>query len=272
MANKFVVDLLNTQIENALRTANSLIGVEHHGMRGRLNEIVVEKLIKPLLPPTWEIATGIVCSNNGEISNSQSGQEDILIYDPNFLPPILKEKEQTILPIEAVLAIIEVKSTLTSTGITQAISHSSKIKSKPTTWTIGKGTAKALHQFRYPLYHIYGFRSDLTGENKTEWDRLEELQNKSGSTIPVINSICVADSTAVIQDYRVTDRLKKLPNGEEELRKLRLLLGQSASLKSTDISTVYTQKWLTALVDFTKASHQTRVKKMTTPNLMSYFI
>ena len=289
MANSLAISLLSTDIENALRTADSFFNVEHDHTRGRLREIVIDQLIKPLLPPTWEVTTGIVCCNDGTVSDrAQSGQEDILIYDPNFLPPLLKKKEQSILPIESVIAVIEVKSRLTATDFSQAVKHSAQIREMPSTWELESRAAKMLDQFRHPAYHIFGFESDIPGDKKTEWDRLVEAHKKHSLVKPVINSVCAARTCLATQDYRITNKLQILggvhSSTQGNFEKINMLLPeltekipQMAEFAST-LSENHKQfgiarlprNWLVQVLDFPRVAHESRVKKMKSPNLMTY--
>lgn len=290
MANDLAISLLDAEIENTLRSAESYSNVEHAHTRGRLREIVIDQLLKPLLPPTWDVTTGIICCNDGTISDrAQSGQEDILIYDPNFLPPLLKKKEQAILPIESVIAVIEVKSKLTATDINQAVKHSAQIRKMPSTWQREPGTAKMIDQFAYPAYHIFSFESDLPGDKKTEWDRIVESHEKNSQIKPVINSVCSAQTCLAIHDYRITDKLKILGSVHKstntEFEKINKLLSdltekipeakelteiQTGNLKQFGIAKL-TRTWLLQVLDFTRAAHEIRLKKMKSPNLMTYF-
>lgn len=85
--------------------------IPHQGVKGRAREsIVFEQYLKPYIPPRYAISTGLIF----DIENNTSRQQDLVIFD-EFNTPVLKDlsTEKLFFP-ESILAVIEVKSTLTS--------------------------------------------------------------------------------------------------------------------------------------------------------------
>ena len=85
---------------------NRLIG--HNGEMGRANELALAELLKSLLPTSVGIGTGVVIDSSG----SRSAQSDLIVYDRNLQPQLLAQSTQLLFPIETVLAVIEVKTTV----------------------------------------------------------------------------------------------------------------------------------------------------------------
>ena len=80
----------------------------HAGLKGQLREILVRELLRPLPPLDFVLATGQVVSAYGDVSD----QVDIGACDRRLVPPILFESVSGVLPLEAKLFVVEVKSTL----------------------------------------------------------------------------------------------------------------------------------------------------------------
>lgn len=298
MSNKLVVDLLNGQIAAALSRCESVAAVGHAGVRGAMREAVAISLIEPLLPPTWKLTSGIVASREGlnsrgaEGSDSgtedQSGQEDLIIYDPSFLPPLFLLGDQEVVPVEAVVAIVEVKSTITASGWAQAIEHANLIRRMSSGWKPHKGLSPTLSQFTHPTYHVFALDTDLSGSGKSDWDRLLAAHKKLKTSIPVIHSFCVVNKEFGVQDYRRPNEFTNLVSNpistataKANLKEVSELLQESAvkemvepALKQIDKSLQHTdiRSWLVSFVDFLKAAHEVRTKKMSTPNLIEYMI
>lgn len=112
-------------IRHALDKCEEVAPISHRGTKGRLRELFVQDLLKPHLPAGLRVSTGIVVDHRG----MQSGQEDIVVFDTSVMPPVLEQGEVVFVPIEATLAVIEVKSVLDQRAIQQAQSHATVIKS-----------------------------------------------------------------------------------------------------------------------------------------------
>src|SRR5262249_30239365 len=80
----------------------------HAGMVGAENELALAELLRQFLPPRFGIEiSGIVVDRFG----AESRQVDIVIYDAVSYPRYLRK----VFPVEVVHAVIEVKTSLTST-------------------------------------------------------------------------------------------------------------------------------------------------------------
>lgn len=83
----------------------------HWGEDGRFKEIILRDCIKSKLPNNVKIGTGFVVGNY-DITK----QIDLIVYRAE-IPPLFKKDEFVILPKEAVLGIVEVKTKLCSINI-----------------------------------------------------------------------------------------------------------------------------------------------------------
>lgn len=85
----------------------------HAGLAGAENEIALAALIRDFLPPRFGVeVSGIVIDRFGR----ESRQADIIIYDAHAFPRYLRK----VFPVELVYAVVEVKTTLTSTEAQRA--------------------------------------------------------------------------------------------------------------------------------------------------------
>ena len=169
--------LMRARVLGALKTARATAGISHSGVKGRVREILISELFRPLFPKDVSIASGLITDFKGRLST----QQDIIIFDGSIVPPISFDASAAIIPIEAVLYTIEVKSELTMQELRQA--HKS---------------AKELAAFTY-LDHgqpnvlatsvLFALGSDLNSDPLNEAKRYVEV---CGGEAPFLKEICVA--------------------------------------------------------------------------------
>lgn len=126
---------MSARIEVAVAQARAFRQHPNPWTRGRLREITLQEVLRPMLPPSWGIGTGFVVDATGETTQrdqadmKMSGQEDIIIYSREQLPEFWRFQEQLLVPVESCLGVIEVKSKLTLEDLTATLDHSDKVAS-----------------------------------------------------------------------------------------------------------------------------------------------
>ena len=101
---------INGELMSIKDRVRSLIGDANWGEDGRYREAILKNVISRFLPKKYSVGTGFVINKNKEITK----QIDIIIYD-NSSPVLFSEGDFVIVLASTVKAIIEVKSTITST-------------------------------------------------------------------------------------------------------------------------------------------------------------
>ncbi|MEW5940464.1 MAG: DUF6602 domain-containing protein, partial [Chloroflexota bacterium] len=110
--------------EKMLIDFKATANIPHQGVKGRAREsIVFEQYLKPYIPPRYAISTGLIF----DIDGNSSRQQDLVIFD-EFNTPVLKdlEAEKIFFP-ESILAVIEVKSTLTNEEVDDIATKSTSV-------------------------------------------------------------------------------------------------------------------------------------------------
>lgn len=174
-----------SSIEHALREARDAASHDHPGIRGRIREIVVERLIKPLLPHAYAAGTGTIVDGAG----GTSGETDIIVYDRDLLPPILYSDRDGVFPVESALFAIEVKSRLTAHELRDSLRKVGRIDRL--SYSSGIHDERGMPQSHYfqkiqPL--LFAFASDLEETGKSELDRYMEVDPSPDASIP---NLCV---------------------------------------------------------------------------------
>jgi hypothetical protein len=174
------------KIGAALDEARIYDRVEHSGTRGRLREFLIQELIKPLLPPVWEVSTGVLVDHTGAKAENQSGQENSLIYSHELIP-------SGILPVEACLADVEVKTALNAKAVSASIDHSRRSRSLATTYqkvSDGRSFSWPEELAQRSLYSVFALGTDLKTGASAEWTRVEAEHRNAGLELPLLFALC----------------------------------------------------------------------------------
>jgi hypothetical protein len=121
--------------------------------------------------------------------DQQSRQQDIILFDPSVLPPLLYNQGPAVVPIEAVLATIEVKSRLTAAGCGEAGNGAQSLYelSMLAGFQDESGAWKD-EQLRAPLAILFTLTSDLA-PSSSEADRYAAACPGAA----LVRTICVAN-------------------------------------------------------------------------------
>lgn len=155
-------------IETFIFRAKKASEVEHNGFAGEIREIFLSDLITPFLPNDFNVGTGKIVDRNGNLSK----QTDIVIYNKTKFPPVMFDLTKGIFPIDSVYYAIEVKTTITSREIKDAIKKAESIRSL---------------NGDQPHFLLFGFGSDIQDPKKNNDRFIKALTTKA----PPINICCI---------------------------------------------------------------------------------
>ncbi|MFJ3391329.1 DUF6602 domain-containing protein [Leifsonia aquatica] len=89
--------------------------ISHNGEKGRANEMSVAGFFERVLPEGVGIGTGMVIDHKG----NQSKQSDLVIFEKSGHPRLFSQTDTLIHPVDTVLMVIEVKTTLNSDEVAE---------------------------------------------------------------------------------------------------------------------------------------------------------
>lgn len=186
--NKLYLGMVESIVKKALEDSRVAEGYDNQVLKGRAREIFVSNLLRPFLSKDYEICTGhIIDSQDGH-----SRQIDVIIFDSRLIPPLMLTEGEGIIPYEAVLATIEVKSTLDAEELRKSIENARSVKVLKPNFKEILRRSEIKHS---PICYVFAFGSDLT--QKEEMTRLNEQVDKSNESaleikVPV-SGLCVTD-------------------------------------------------------------------------------
>lgn len=180
MAHQVYLDRIVSYISGAIAEARSVSQINHPGLRGRIREIAVDRIFRPVLPNYVNIGTGKIINP----LNAESPEIDLVFYSKELIAPLMYTERDGLFPIESCFYALEVKSCVTTTELRTSIEKARNLR--------------CIHQLAQPgiqaplidvISAFFAFDSDITS-NRTELERYRELDNEA-NTNPVIRVICV---------------------------------------------------------------------------------
>lgn len=175
------VDKFGTALAYFSLKVRETSNIKHTGAKGTERELNLATFIEDLLPDLYSAAKGEVVDLKGR----KSPQLDVVIFDHMKNFP-LYSGDTIVLPAEALLASVEVKSTLTAAEIKTSQIAARELKSlEPMKRPLGspttQGTTAELRAYRF-LHCLFAYDTDIKPAKwaKTELARL----NKHASTAP----------------------------------------------------------------------------------------
>lgn len=160
--------------------------VKHNSSSGNYHEEILRVVLRNFLTKRYSVKTGFIFKGPQEVSN----QMDIIIVDENAPAAyVFQEGDFAVVMPEAVVAFIEVKTTLSVQKYDQALQN----------------IASAKKLFEYPLAHpgiVFGYQSDLNAQIKMSDDKSATwLVRQSAKDVPTTErSFCGPDAIIWFND------------------------------------------------------------------------
>jgi uncharacterized protein DUF6602 len=165
--------MLKQSVIAALHHAKELFtltaAVHHNGEKGAWREAFVADLLRPLLPTHFAVGSGIVVDAYGY----ESKQTDIIIHDLRRQRPILAAESRGVFPIDSVVAVVEIKSTLAASDYKEIAAAAARFQARSPTnpdglliaasGTLPDGATK------YPMFALFAYGANA---NRDEVERL----------------------------------------------------------------------------------------------------
>lgn len=165
--------------------------LQHHGLKGRFRELLIDNFLAPWLPPYVGCGTGMIIAT--ENKQRRATQDDVILYDRSLSPPIMASlgAPEGIFLYNSVLARIEVKSKLTKAHVTSFVDSSLEIAD------LKFSTKPGCKEGLFGAFNLlFAFESDLTrneGRNNELKRLIDVLKEKSvDPTNGLVSMLCVA--------------------------------------------------------------------------------
>lgn len=128
MAEQYRVDLrgLFERLQKELRASQELVRehASHPGTMGDASEFNWLKLLRDYLPNRYSVDKAFVVDSRGK----RSEQQDLVVYDQQYTPFILKKDGMIFVPAESVYTVLEVKQTLNKAHLDYAAEKAASVR------------------------------------------------------------------------------------------------------------------------------------------------
>lgn len=157
--------------------------INHNGEKGNAREDTFVKYLKTYIPEKFNFSKGIIIDSN----DTQSRQVDVIIHDKFNSSIIFETDTTTMIPIETVYCVVEIKSTLTKAELLKSLKNIESVRRlkkcslSPLTFpTAGLVFAYTADSSLDALYH-----------NVVEFNNSIDIQNQ-------VSCICVLDKGLIV--------------------------------------------------------------------------
>ena len=153
MTNYF--ELVSQELLGKLAQIRAYI-TKHNPTIGVLTEEIVRDFLSTHLPNVVNVEQGFILHDNGSVSK----QVDVLIYDSQAYAPFYRINDIVVVPAESVIAVIEVKTSITKQIFHSVIKYFEALDYLPNARTyLFMFNSKELHQID-SYFHSYKHKGD----------------------------------------------------------------------------------------------------------------
>lgn len=199
-------------IQNHLRNVEKLLLSQadlpnvsnHRASRGSIRENFIREFLMPNLPKNINVVSGEIIDSAG----SRSGQIDCILVDSSLPIVHLGSTNHLLVLAEAVVATIEVKSSLNKAEMLKSLASSCKIKSliRKGKLTYRKGGIETFNPDRNDPIHTYIFGYTGTSLGKLISHVADfahgKVDGRKHSVEEIVDCICVLNKGVLWRDYQ----------------------------------------------------------------------
>lgn len=171
--------IVQAKIDSIITLSEDIKGVNHNPSIGAVRESYLIQFFNELIPNSVSITSGFITDATGKISP----QLDLIVTKKSSLPLFKLKDEVSVVPIESVILVAEIKSNLTTTDLQQIESQVSCITSMTLTGEHGN------ENFIVPNI-ILAYETNIKKETLIDW------MDKNGNTA----SCCTIKNDTFVKD------------------------------------------------------------------------
>jgi hypothetical protein len=169
---------------------------EHKGIRGDERAASLAKFFRERLPDKFGIGKGEAI----DFEDRRTGQLDVIIYDRSSCVPLSAQRENLLLPAEALYAVIEVKSIVNQEELTTSYKAAAKVRAlRPfeSEFVAPRQDGASASDGRVRcMYVIFGYTSNLSNDEdwlEKENQRLASAAVEANAPLDCVDRLIVLD-------------------------------------------------------------------------------
>lgn len=169
---------MQAESQAALQYDNSVL-------KGQAREIFVSNLLRPYLAPSVGVCGGVAIDSYG----AHSRQLDVIVFDRRVVAPSMLRETDGVVPVESILATVEVKSRLDRAELAGAVANARSVKVMRHRYDELEPSPPVKHS---PLCYVFAFASDLKSPEQARLESVVGEANASAVQIHVpVSGLCV---------------------------------------------------------------------------------
>lgn len=162
--------------------------VKHNVSKGNYREMLLRSVLQKYIPKKYEVATGFI--------EGCQRQCDIIIYDSHNFSPYFREGDLVVVPLNSVRAVIEVKTTLDSGSLYDALDL---------LWDVSRNRNPVAPFFKAVFAFKKGYKTNeaLAKAIKKFYHHKDAKTGKDNTILALfetINTFCVMDEQCLVTD------------------------------------------------------------------------
>ncbi len=165
----------------------------HNGLAGSGREGAVAKFLRAHLPTRFVVTTGQAVDSEEAIST----QLDVIVYDSHLSAPLVRSDDAEILPAEALLAVVEVKTTFTlaeAKKCAKAVQTLAGLKPYGKQFTTARTQGQSADDgLPRCMYSVLAFDSNLAADEwvTKEWERIRGAAEAASVDVARIDRVAI---------------------------------------------------------------------------------
>lgn len=205
--------MLDSAAEELELAKRSAFAFEHKGIRGDERAAALANFFRKHLPSNIAVAKGEAMDHHGR----RTGQLDLILYDADIAAPITEQLENVLVPAESLLAVVEVKSSLSQTELNKCYGAAQKVRRlrpfKQQFVAARSDGAPAEDGRLRCLYTVFAYGTDLSKDDWMckEFKRLESASASVSGQLDLVDVVYVLTSGII----RPSSKKGKLNQGEQ---------------------------------------------------------
>lgn len=210
----------NEELVSKMKRLDLLIGKDHWLSSGTYKEKLVRDSLSSFLPKKFEVSTGFILAIDENGKEIKSKQQDIIIWNSHEYSALFRDDDFVIVPPDACLAVIEVKSKLTNKVLKEALESTENFyKFNKTPYVQNLNIAKYIFSFasdiseNNSIYKYYSAIDDFYKKSShlSLRDRLSCSQHENRSReLFSIDGIFLLEQGAILREFNFAQELPHL--------------------------------------------------------------
>ncbi len=197
-------DVMALARDRLVLEAKDAASFEQRGVRGDERAAALAAFLRDHLPGKFRVTKGEVI----DYRDNRTGQLDVIVYDSQTSAPVTKGAENSLIPAEAVYAVIEVKTILNADELHRCFRAAGKLRAlSPYKSSLVPARQEGAPGDAKPrcLYNVFAYSTNLGKDNwlQKEHERIVQAAHDEDLQVDSIDRVIVLSRGAILPAFSV---------------------------------------------------------------------